>query len=287
MNARARTAGLFLLLFALLTGVGYLLAFLTGGSALLTMGIFIALAAVLNVVVYFFSDKIALRAHRARIVDEAEAPRLHRIVKAICQTNGLPMPQIAIVPSDSPNAFATGRNPDHATVAATEGILRLLDDDELEGVMAHEMAHVSNRDTLIMTIAATVAATFAIGARFLFWGSLFGGFRGRRDGGTMIVMMVLLFLAAIGAMLLKMAVSRSREFLADETAAYYTGKSWALASALGKLEEGVARTPPQRDEASPTAEGMYIVNPFKGSRVAKLFSTHPPMEERIARLQRM
>lgn len=284
MNARARTAGLFVVLFALFIGVGWLIAFLTGGSGILTVGLFLGFAVVFNLVVYFFSDKIALRAHRAKIVEEDEAPRLHRIVRHICNTNGLPMPRIAVIPTKMPNAFATGRNPEHATVAATEGILELLDDDELEGVMAHEMAHVSNRDTLIMTIAATVAATFAIGARFLFWGSLF---RGRRDGGSMLIMLALMALAAIGAFLLKMAISRSREFLADETGARYCAKPWALANALEKLERGVERNPPKRGEASPASESLYIVSPFKGSAVAKLFSSHPPTEERVARLNAM
>lgn len=282
MNARARTTGLFLLMFALLTGIGYLMAILTGGDAILTMVLFLGIAVVLNVVMYFFSDKIALRAHRAEVVDASEAPRLHRIVDNICQTNGLPKPQIAIAPTDMPNAFATGRDPDHATVCATRGLLDLLDDDELEGVMAHEMAHVSNRDTMITTIAATIAATFSIGARFLFWGSLF---RRRGGGGQMIIMLVLMALAAVGALLLKMAISRSREFLADETGARYTGKPWALADALRKLENGVQQNPPERGEASPTAESMYIVNPFRSGAIAKLFSSHPPTEERIRRLE--
>lgn len=282
MDATARTTGLFLLMFALLTGVGYLMAILTGGDAILTMVLFLGIAVVFNLVMYFFSDKIALRAHRAEIVDASEAPRLHRIVDNVCQTNGLPKPQIAIVPSDSPNAFATGRDPEHATVAATRGLLELMNDDELEGVMAHEMAHVSNRDTMLMTIAATIAATFSIGARFLFWGSLF---RRGRGGGQMIIMLVLMALAAVGALLLKMALSRSREFLADETGARYTGKPWALADALRKLENGVQETPPERGEASPAAEGMYIVTPFRSGVVSKLFSSHPPTEDRIARLE--
>lgn len=284
MNATLRTGGLFLAMFGLLAGVGYLLAFLTGGSAIWTMGLFLVIAVLFNVAMYFFSDKIALRAHRAKVVDESEAPRLHRIVGNICQNNGLSKPQIAIAPTKMPNAFATGRNPEHATVCATEGILDLLNDDELEGVMAHEMAHVANRDTMITTIAATIAATFAIGARFLFFGALF---RRGRGGGQLIVMLALMALAAVGAFLLKMAISRSREFLADETGAKFCGKPWALADALRKMEQGVQRNPPEKGEASPAAESMYIVSPFKSGVVAKLFSSHPPTEERIQRLENL
>jgi heat shock protein HtpX len=245
--------------------------------------IFLVIAAAMNIVSYFFSSKIVLASYRARVVSEADAPRLYRIVRNISQTAGLPMPQVAIVPTQTPNAFATGRNPQHATVAATEGILNLLNDDELTGVLAHEMAHVKDRDILVMSVAATLAGAISYASRSFFWGSMFGG--GNRDNGNILIAVIVAITAPIAALMLQMAVSRSREYLADREGAEMIGKPLYLASALRKLEAGNRARPMQF--GSPTSSGMWIVNPFKGGGLVNLFSTHPPMDERIRRLENM
>ncbi|WP_019178402.1 zinc metalloprotease HtpX [Methanomassiliicoccus luminyensis] len=245
--------------------------------------IFLVIAAAMNIVSYFFSSKIVLASYRAKVVSEADAPRLYRIVRNISQTAGLPMPQVAIVPTQTPNAFATGRNPKHATVAATEGILNLLNDDELTGVLAHEMAHVKDRDILVMSVAATLAGAISYASRSFFWGSMFGG--GNRDNGNILIAVIVAITAPIAALMLQMAVSRSREYLADREGAEMIGKPLYLASALRKLEAGNRARPMQF--GSPTSSGMWIVNPFKGGGLVNLFSTHPPMDERIRRLENM
>jgi len=238
----------------------------------------------MNFFSYWYSDKIVLKMYRAQEVSESTHPAFYSMVKRLAQQAQMSMPKVYIIPSESPNAFATGRNPQNAAVAATEGIMRILSDDELEGVMAHELAHVQNRDTLISTIAATIAGAISMLGNMLQWAAIFGG--GNSDdeeGSGMLNGLAMAFIAPIAAMLIQMAVSRSREFLADATGAKISGKPLALASALRKLQMGVQET--QLAEATPATSHMFIVNPLAGSSMLKLFSTHPPMEERIARLE--
>jgi heat shock protein HtpX len=243
-------------------------------------------ASVMNLVSYWFSDKIVLRMYNAREVTDAEAPVLYGITRDLAMRANLPMPKVYVIPSDAPNAFATGRNPKHAAVAATEGILRLLNRDELMGVMAHELSHVMNRDILIGTIAATMAGAISMLASMAQWGMIFGG--GRRDdnqgSGNMIAAIAMMILAPIAAGLVQMAISRSREYQADATGARISGNPMALASALKKLQMGSQRVPL---DANPATAHMFIVNPLRGGGMMSLFSTHPPMEERINRLEQM
>lgn len=247
-----------------------------------------ALAAVMNFVSYFFSDKIALAMSGAQPITEQELPRVYSIVHRLTQKAGLPMPKLYVIPTESPNAFATGRNPQHASVAVTEGILNLLSDEELEGVLAHELGHVRNRDILISSIAATVAGAITMLARMGYYASLFGGMGGRdrdRDeGGGLIGGLFMMILAPIAATLIQLAISRSREYAADETGAHFTGNPYALASALRKLDTWSQRVPMA---AAPSTAHLYIVMPRIGTSFANLFSTHPPIPERIARLTGM
>lgn len=240
----------------------------------------------MNFFSYWYSDKIVLKMYKAREVSETESPAFYGMVKRLSQRANMPMPKVYIIPSEGPNAFATGRNPHNAAVAATEGIMRLLNEDELEGVMAHELAHVQNRDTLISTIAATFAGAIAMLGNMLQWAAIFGG--GSSDdeeGGGMLGSLAMAFIAPMAAMLIQMAVSRSREYLADEAGAKICGKPMALANALRKLQRGAQAVPMQ--EATPATSHMFIVNPLTGQSMLKLFSTHPPMEERVARLEAM
>lgn len=241
------------------------------------------LASVMNFVSYFFSDKIALAMYRAQPVTREQAPRTYSIVERLTQRTGLPMPKIFVIPTDSPNAFATGRNPNHASVAVTEGILKLLNDDELEGVLAHELGHVRNRDILISSVAATIAGAITVLARMAGWSAMFGGYGGRddRDRGGGLGAIFMLILAPIAALLIQMAVSRSREYAADETGAHITGNPYALASALQKLDAYSRRIPMQ---ASPSTAHLFIIQPLLGMDFASLFSTHPPIAKRIERL---
>jgi len=244
-------------------------------------------AAIMNIGSYWFSDKLVLMSYRAQPITESEAPELYQIVRRLVQRAGVPMPRIYRIPTDSPNAFATGRNPSHAVVAVTDGILRLLDREELEGVLAHELGHVFNRDILVSSIAATLAGAVMMLARMAQWGALFGGFGGRddREGrGGGLVLLVAAILAPIAAMLIQLAVSRAREYGADESGAKLCGKPEALASALEKLAIQSGRIPLA---ASPATAHLFIVNPLSRQFLAKLFSTHPPIEERIARLRGM
>ena len=245
--------------------------------------IFAIIGLIINVYSYFYSDSIVLRAYGAKIIERQDNPRLYGIVKKISDLNGLPVPRIAIVSSSTPNAFATGRNPKNAVVAATNGIMSILDDNELEGVMAHEMAHVKNRDTLVMCVAATIAGFISFAARMLWWNSMFGG----RNRNVHPALMILVALTApLAAFLLQMAVSRSREFHADATAAKLTNKPWALISALKKLEWENHRKP--LDCGSPSNAAMCIVNPLRGGNFfISMFSTHPPMEDRIKALEKL
>ena len=249
-------------------------------------GMFIALAfaAILNFVSYFFSDKIALATYRAQPVTREDLPRVYNIVERLAQKESLPMPKVYVIPTDSPNAFATGRNPNHACVAVTQGILGLLNDDELEGVIAHELGHVRNRDILISSIAATLAGAITYLASIAKWGMIFGGMRGERDDrdGGGIAAIAMIFLAPFAAMLIQLAVSRSREYGADDTGAHWTGNPYALASALSKIEAYSQRRPLI---ASPSTAHLFIIAPLLGGGgFASLFSTHPPTAKRIERL---
>jgi heat shock protein HtpX len=275
---------------------GFLLVVLTcllvliGGAVGGRQGMAIAflLALVMNFGSYWFSDKIVLSMYGAQPVDEAQAPVLYRIVRELAAKAQIPVPRIYIIQDDSPNAFATGRNPQHAAVAVTEGILRIMTEDELRGVLAHELSHVKNRDTLIMTIAATLAGAITYLAQMAQWAAIFGG--GRRDneegggGGSAIGALLMAILAPIAAMLIQMAISRSREYEADATGARVAGRASGLEHALQKLDTASKQVPM---EATPATAHLFIVNPLTSGGLATLFSTHPPIEERIARLRAM
>jgi heat shock protein HtpX len=239
----------------------------------------LVIAGVMNFVSYFFSDKIALATYRAQPVTREQLPRVYAIVERLSQKMGIPMPKLFVIPTDSPNAFATGRNPNHASVAVTAGILNLLTDEELEGVLAHELGHVNNRDILISSIAATIAGAITYLARFGFFFGGGGNSEDRRGGG--IGALLMLILAPIAAMMIQMAVSRSREYHADETGAKLTGNPYALASALSKLDAYSRRTPML---ASPSTAHLFIIQPLLGMNFGNLFSTHPPIAKRIERL---
>jgi heat shock protein HtpX len=240
-------------------------------------------AGLMNFISYWFSDKIVLAMYNAQQVDEHGAPKLFRIVKRLTEKNNMPMPKVYIIPTDSSNAFATGRSPSHASVAATAGIVNSLTEDELEGVMAHELAHVRNRDTLTSTIAATLAGAITWIASMARWGAMFGGGRDD-DRGNLAGAIVMAIVAPLAAMLLQMAISRSREYAADAAGAAMCGKPLSLASALERLESS-AKTFPLTG-GNPATSSLFIVNPFRGGLVS-LFSTHPPMEKRIAKLREL
>ena len=263
----------------LLTALTLLLMFIGnyfGGQRGLLLGLMFA--GVMNFVSYFYSDKIALASYRAQAVTREQLPRVYQVVERLSGKTGLPMPKIYVIPTESPNAFATGRNPQHASVAVTEGILNLLNDEELEGVLAHELGHVNNRDILISSIAATIAGAITYLSRFaMFFG---GGDRDERRGsGAGALLMIIL--APLAAMLIQLAVSRSREYQADESGAHLTGNPYALASALAKLDAYSKRLPMA---ASPSTAHLFIVQPLLGVNLGNLFSTHPPIAKRIERL---
>lgn len=285
MGNTLRTMGLFGLMVALFTIVGFLVGGYFAGSPMAGMLVFLVIAAVFNFVSYFWGHKLVLRAHRAEVVEPSDGPqarRLHRIVGQLCEESGIKKPTIAIVPQRTPNAFATGRNQDNAVVAATEGILQLLDDDELAGVMAHELAHVRHRDMLVMTLAATLAGAIAFAARSAMWGTLLGGGRNR---GNIVIVLLLAITAPIAAFMVRSAISRNREYKADRGGAEICGQPLHLARALRKLEQGVRQRP--MENGNPAHSHLYIANPFTGGTMARLFATHPPMDERVARLQEM
>jgi heat shock protein HtpX len=241
-------------------------------------------AGVMNFISYWFSDKIVLKMYRGREVQAADAPRFHAIVDRLIARSGLPKPKLYILPGDSPNAFATGRNPAHAAVAATEGVLSLMTDEELEGIIAHELTHVKNRDILISSVAATIAGAITFLATMARWGALFGGYGSNDDrgrGGNVLTLLLTAILAPIAATIVQMAVSRSREFAADAGGAQMAGQPYGLAKALEKLDAYSKRLPMPATQA--TAH-MFIVAPFSGSSLMTLFSTHPPIAERIRRL---
>ncbi|CAB5129150.1 Peptidase M48, Ste24p precursor [Olavius algarvensis associated proteobacterium Delta 3] len=249
-------------------------------------GMFLALilAGVMNFGSYWFSDKIVLRMYRAKEVTPGQAPELYEMVHTLSQHAGLPMPKVYIIPQESPNAFATGRNPEHAVIAVTEGLLRMMDRDEVMGVLAHELAHVKNRDILIGSIAATMAGAIMFLASMARWSAIFGGGHGNdKQGGLGTIGLILTsILAPIGAMIIQMAISRSREYLADSTGARFAQNPNGLARALEKLGADSRRIPMR---ASPSTAHMFIVNPLSGGGLMSLFSSHPPLEQRIARLR--
>jgi heat shock protein HtpX len=247
------------------------------------MWMFLILAAGLNFASYWFSDKIVLKMYRAQPVPQAQAPELYAVVQNLALRGKMPMPAVYLVPSESPNAFATGRDPHHAAVAVTQGILRMLSRDELEGVLAHELAHVRNRDTLTSCIVATMAGAITMIGRAAMWGAMFGG--GRRDergGGNPIAMLLVMVMAPLAALIVQMAISRTREYAADRTGAQLSGKPLALAAALRKLERGAQAMP--MSMANEATAHQFIVNPLRGG-MAGLFSTHPQTAERVARLE--
>jgi heat shock protein HtpX len=272
------------LLLAVLTVMLVLLGGAIGGRQGMMLAFILALA--MNFASYWWSDKIVLAMYRAQPITEAQAPGLYNMVRRLATKAGVPMPRVYLIPTEQPNAFATGRNPEHAVVAVTEGIMRILDDDELEGVLAHELAHVVNRDILISTIAATLAGAITYLAHMAQWTAIFGGGRHSddEDSPSPISMMLMAIVAPLAALLVQMAVSRSREFQADATGAHLAGRTWGLSKALEKLEMGSRAVPM---DASPATAHLFIVNPLSGRTLMKLFSTHPPMEERIARLRAM
>jgi heat shock protein HtpX len=269
------------LLLGLLSGMLLAIGQWLGGSNGLVLAF--VFAAIMNFASYWFSDKIVLRMYRAQEVGAGH--RLYNIVERLTRQANLPMPKVYVIPESSPNAFATGRNPEHAAVAATEGILQILNDSELEGVMAHELAHVKHRDILISSVAATIAAAIIMVARMAHFAALFGGYGGRGDdrdrGNNPIALLAMVILAPLAAALIQMAISRSREFAADAGGARITGNPYGLAEALKKID-AVARRVPL--DANPATAHMFIVKPFSGGGLMSLFSSHPPMEARIQAL---
>ena len=269
------------LLLGSLTGVIILIGRYFGGSSGMVIAFIFAL--LMNVGSYWFSDKIVLKLYKSRQLSSQEYPELYSLVSRLSQSASLPMPKIYLIPSESPNAFATGRNSQHAVIAVTQGILRLLNSSELEGVLAHEIAHIKDRDILISSIAATLAGVIMMIASMARWAAIFGGFGGSDDDdGGILGFVVLAFLAPLAALIIQLAISRSREYLADSTGARIAGNPLGLASALEKLDYASKKIP---IKANPATSHLFIVNPLPGKSLMSLFSTHPPTAERIARLR--
>jgi heat shock protein HtpX len=284
MGAYVRLFFLFAALSAIFVGFGWVIGTLWFGDWVGGAVTFLVLAGAMNAFAYFLSDRIVLWSYRAQVVSEAQAPRLYGIVRQVAQLANVPVPKVAIVPTDTPNAFATGRSPRHAVVAVTRGILDLLSEDELRGVLAHEISHVGNRDILVMSVAATIAGAISFMARMFWWNSLFGGSRDRGGGGAQLLLAVVgMVLAPIAAFAVQMAISRSREYKADHTGATTIGDPLALASALRKLEDANRRRPLRF--GSPASQGLFIVNPFSDNGFVRLFRSHPPIAERVRRLE--
>jgi len=277
MSNQLKTVLLLGLLSVLLVGIG-------GAAAPGMMHFFLFLAVLMNVGSYFYSDKIVLKMQRARPLSESEAPGLHAMVRELAHNAQIPMPRVYIIPEQQPNAFATGRNPENGVVAVTEGIMRILDERELRGVIAHELAHIKNRDILIASIGAMMATAISYIANMLQFAAFFGGGRSDEEGGSPVAALAMAFIAPIAAMFIQMAISRSREFIADRTGAQISGDPEGLARALAKLHMGAQRIPAQ---VQPASASLFIVSPFAGGGMQKMFSTHPPMEERIAKLRAM
>ena len=269
---------------ALLTGLTLILVYggaYLGGQSGMTIALIFALA--MNAFTYWFSDKLVLKMYKAKEVNEAESPELFSMVRRLAQKAGLPMPKVYIINQPQPNAFATGRNPAHAAVAVTSGIMKILSIEELEGVLGHELAHIKHRDILIGTVAATVAGAISFLAHMAQWAMIFGG-RDDDEGGNPLVMIIMMIVTPIAAMLIQMAISRSREYEADAGGAKIAGNPLHLASALKKLHMASQQIPLK---AQPATAHMFIVNPLSAKGLTKLFSTHPPLAERVARLENM
>ena len=280
MTSQIKTVLLLTLLSAIIICLGALMGGRTG------IVIALGLAVIMNVGSYWYSDKIVLSMYRARPLDEYEAPALHRMVAALAQRAGIPKPRICVIPEEAPNAFATGRDPEHGVVAVTEGIMRLLSPEELRGVLAHEIGHIANRDILVQTVAGVMASAIVSIANMMQFMAFFGGSRNSEEGGSsgnIVTALLMAILAPIAASIIQMAISRSREYLADSTGATLCGQQLALAGALAKLQSVNQRVPMQAGSAATSS--MFIVTPFSARTAASLFSTHPPIEERIARLQ--
>jgi heat shock protein HtpX len=277
MNA-LKTTVLMTTMTVILVIIGRLIGGATG------MIIALAFALALNFFSYWFSDKLVLAMHGAKEISQKEAPKLHRTVTRLSAKLGIPVPRIFIIPTDTPNAFATGRNPSHAVVAATRGLLRILDDDELDAVIGHELTHVLDRDILVSTIAATMAGAITMLAFIARWAALFGGFGGRSNGrsGGVIGLLAMTILAPIAALLIRLAINRTREYMADAGSAKLTKNPLVLARALEKLETAAERKPLP---ASPSTAHLFIVNPLRSGFMARLFSTHPPTEKRVEKLR--
>jgi len=282
MGATIRTFAMFAVLSALFILIGWLVGSYFVGDWVLGTLIFLGISIGINVFSYFMSDKIVLWSYRAKIVQPNDAPRLYRAIQSVCQQANMPLPKMAIIETATPNAFATGRNQKNAVVAATTGLLDILSDDELEGVLAHEMAHVKNKDILVMTIAATIVGAISFASRMLFWSNMSG--RGRRDGDTWLLIIVMITVP-IAALLIRMAISRSREYKADEQGSIFIQRPRSLANALAKLEQGNKRRP--LDRGNPASASLFIVNPFKGEGMLSIFSTHPPVKARIKKLEEL
>ncbi len=279
-----RVFGLFMVLISIFVLIGWVLGgFFFGDFWWFAIALFLGMAIAINVISYFYSDRIIMWSYKAKIATPREAPRLYKSVQRVNSFYGLPEPRIAIIPSDTPNAFATGRNPSKAIVAVTNGLLKMLNDRELDGVVAHELAHVKNRDILVMTVAATVAGAIAFLARIFWWNMILG--RRRADAGTLLLIIVVAITAPLAAMLIRLAISRSREYKADRTGAMTIHRPNDLADALLKLEHANKRKPITR--GNPASSSLFIVNPFRGNMLARMFSTHPPMEERVKRLRKL
>jgi heat shock protein HtpX len=281
MGASLKITGLFVAMIILFMAIGWIVGALFFNDWILGSLVFLVIAAAINSISYFFGHKLVLRAYRAKIVSKAEQPRLYNVVNKVCLKANMPMPKIAIVPTQTPNAFATGRDEKRAVVAATEGILSLLTDDELEGVLAHEMAHIKDRDMLVMTVAATIAGAIAFASRMAFWSS----FGRSRNGESGLILLVVAITAPLAALMLRLAISRSREYKADREGALMIQRPLALARALEKLEEGNKRKPMRM--GSPSSSSLFIVNPFRGGGFVTLFMTHPSIESRVRRLEQL
>ncbi len=276
---RTKTFMLLAALTALFLVVGQALG---GRSGLMIAVVF---AGVMNFASYWFSDKIVLRMHHAKEVEPAEAPELYGMTAELARRAGIPMPKLYVMPEEAPNAFATGRNPNHSAVAVTHGLVRFLNRDEIEGVIAHELAHIQHRDTLIMTVAATIAGALSAIANMAMWSAFLGGGRNDDEEGGGAGGFLAILIAPLAASLIQMAISRSREFVADEKAAQLTGKPWGLSNALRKIETASQRMPMM--SGSPATAHLFISNPFTGEGMMRLFSTHPPTADRIAKLDAM
>jgi heat shock protein HtpX len=276
---QTKTFILMVVLTIILVALGSLIGGSSGGM------IAFCIAFIMNFVSYWFSDKIILKMYRAKPVSESEAPELHATVASLAQKAAIPMPKIFIMENESPNAFATGRNPEHGVVAVTTGIMRMLSREELEGVLAHELSHIKHRDILIQSVAATLAGAITMIANWARFAAFFGGGSSDDDRGNIFSVIIFSVIAAFAAMIIQLAISRSREYLADDGGAQLSGNPLFLANALKKLQMGVARNP--MSNANPSTAPLFIVNPFSAKGMMALFSTHPPMEERIKRLEDM